>query len=107
MRAKPQRGRLGRLERHLRLWFERCDPDVIDRQIAYHLEQQRLVLWQNESGENTSMASCVRESDHGGTISLVYTPPSHRSRGGLSAPMERAKSYNATRLGDSKITRNC
>ncbi len=61
--------------------FERCDPDVIDRQIAYHLEQQRLVLWQNESGENTSMASCVRESDHGGTISLVYTPPSHRSRG--------------------------
>ena len=45
------------------------------------IQARGLYLWRNRSGETVSMAARVRESTHGTSISLVYTPPECRGNG--------------------------
>lgn len=53
--------------------------EVVDR----HLGAETLFLWQD--GRPVSMAAKTRETRHGRTVSLVYTPPAWRGRGYATA----------------------
>ena len=46
-----------------------------------YLPKRALFLWEDQSNRVVSMAAHVRETDHGASISYVYTPEAHRRQG--------------------------
>ena len=51
--------------------------------VARHLAARTLLVWDNEGP--VSMAASTRSTPHGGSVSLVYTPPEKRGHGYASA----------------------
>lgn len=49
-----------------------------------HITDGTLYLWEN-NGQPVSMAAKTRQTRHGRTVSLVYTPPEYRNRGYATA----------------------
>lgn len=56
------------------------DPAAL---VARHVAAGMLLIW--DDGEPVSMAAATRSTPHGGSISLVYTPPDKRRHGYASA----------------------
>ncbi|MEN6369309.1 MAG: GNAT family N-acetyltransferase [Thermotogota bacterium] len=58
-------------------------PDDVTTLIARHLAARTLLVW--DDGGPVSMAASTRSTPHGGSVSLVYTPPEKRGHGYASA----------------------
>ncbi|MCX6095087.1 MAG: GNAT family N-acetyltransferase [Candidatus Bipolaricaulota bacterium] len=58
-------------------------PDDVTALIARHLAARTLLVW--DDGCPVSMAAATRSTPHGGSVSLVYTPPEKRGHGYASA----------------------
>jgi len=55
-----------------------------DKAARRHIDAGTLYLWEDK-GQPVSMAAKTRETTHGATVSLVYTPPEFRGRGFATA----------------------
>jgi len=63
--------------------FGESDRSAAEEQASRHLAEGNLFLW--EDGRPVSVAAKTRETPHGRTVSLVYTPPDLRGRGYATA----------------------
>ena len=61
------------------------DDESIEKLLDRHLRNDSISLLKNKKGEIVSMAANTRNTLNGGTISLVYTPPSLRGMGYASS----------------------
>ena len=55
--------------------------DRVKKMFEQQVQNGSLFLWENSLGEVVSMAAVNRETKNAATISLVYTPISHRGKG--------------------------
>lgn len=58
-------------------------PGDVTALVARHLVVRTLLIW--DDGGPVSMAASTRSTPHGGSVSLVYTPPEKRGHGYASA----------------------
>lgn len=58
----------------------KAENDEIQKKVAQFLEGQEVFFWEN-NGKVVSMMKKARPSDHGVTVSFVYTPPEERRKG--------------------------
>lgn len=61
--------------------FEKDKKKQADDSAQRIISNQTLYLWENKQSEIVSMVSCGRETRNASTLSWVYTPVSHRSKG--------------------------
>lgn len=79
------------LRKNIKGFLQDCFPDnpIVDDNIETlmnrHLDNNSLFLLKNKKKEIVSMAANTRSTLNGGTISLVYTPPTLRGRGYASS----------------------
>lgn len=58
----------------------KAENEEIKKKVAQFLEGQEVFFWEN-NGKVVSMMKKARPSDHGVTVSFVYTPPEERRKG--------------------------
>lgn len=61
--------------------FDDDSLEKADKYLRRTIRSGEVYLWQDCSGNFTSMAAKTREGDKGAAISLVYTEPTHRGKG--------------------------
>lgn len=76
----------------------KAEHEEIQKKVAQFLEGQEVFFWEN-NGKVVSMMKKARPSDHGVTVSFVYTPPEERRKGYArtmvaACSQELLKSYN-------------
>jgi hypothetical protein len=63
--------------------FGRADEENVRKSAKRHLDSGSFYIW--EDGHPVSVAAKTRETPHGRTVSLVYTPPEFRRQGYATA----------------------